>query len=186
MAVTVRCVAHASVGAALCECAPTKKRAFEPSRRCCFSGSAALRRVFGDGRAAVCFIDHAALDSALCEGAPAKRKAFEHFPPLLLRRLSYKTWLLATTWLWFVSSLKRLLAQRFVRALRGMEAASARANPPRVPTGGPNHRPAASSRAGAPAAQPIPAPLCSRRGARGRPPRVHGAVLADDRGGGAL
>jgi hypothetical protein len=48
---------------------------------------------FGDGRAAVRFIEHADLESALCEGAPAKRKAFEHFPPLLLRRLSYKTWL---------------------------------------------------------------------------------------------
>ena len=69
---------------------------------------------FGDGRAAVRFVDHAVFDPALCEGAPAKRKACEHTPPLLLRRLIYKTWLLATTWLWFVSSLKRLLAQRFV------------------------------------------------------------------------
>ena len=73
---------------------------------------------FGDRRAAVRFVDYADFDSALCEGAPAKRKVCEHFPPLLLRRLSYKTWLLATTLLWFVSPLKRLLAQRFVRAPR--------------------------------------------------------------------
>jgi hypothetical protein len=88
-------------------------------------------KFFGDGRAAVRFVNHAAFASALCEGAPAKRDACEHFPPLLLGRLGYKTWLLATTLLWFVSSLTRLLVQRFVKALRrrgklvGLPAAAA-------------------------------------------------------------
>ena len=41
--VMVRVVAHAAAGAALCESAPTKRKARGPSRRCCFGGPASRR-----------------------------------------------------------------------------------------------------------------------------------------------
>jgi len=47
-----------------------------------------------------------------------EEKSLQARPPLLLRRLKYRTWLLSMALLLFVLSLTRLLVQNFVKALR--------------------------------------------------------------------